>query len=103
MSQFDVHRARGDAAQLAPYLVVLQTNVLADLNVVVVAPMRLATKFGPTVKHLHVKLDFADKAHVLAPEELISLPRKLLGERVGSIVAARQSVLAALDFLFAGF
>jgi toxin CcdB len=103
MSQFDVHRTRGDAAKLAPYLVVMQADVLRDLNAVVVAPLRLASKSGPHIKHLHVAIDFMGKAHVLAPEELISLPLKLLGESAGSIAEKRQQILAALDFLFTGF
>ena len=103
MAQFDVHRTRGDAARLAPYLVILQNDFLNELASVIVAPMRPATKHGKRVERLHVEVEFEGDKHVIAPEQMISLPRSLFGKRAGSVASVRQPLLAALDFVFLGF
>lgn len=103
MSQFDVHRTRGEAAALAPYLVILQTDFAADLDTVVVAPLRPAAAIQPKLKRLHVAVDFQDGAYVVAPHEMASLPRTVLGAHAGSLARARQDLMAAIDFLFLGF
>ena len=103
MAQFDVHKARGTAARFAPYLLVLQADALANLNTVIVAPMRPAGRSPLIVKHLHVIAEFLSARHVVFPEELVSLPRQALGAKAGSLTSARQELTAALDFLFYGF
>lgn len=103
MAQFDVHRTRGDAARLAPFLVVMQTDFLADLASVVVVPMRPAKLHGKIVSRLHVATDFEGQPHVVAPEQMIALPRSELGPRAGSVARQRQPLLAAVDFVFLGF
>lgn len=103
MTQFDVHRTRGDVARLAPFLVLLQTDFLSDLASVVVAPMRPVSAHGPVLKRLHVAVQFLGQDHVVASEQLVSLPRSALGAREGSLAEHRQALLSAVDFLFLGF
>lgn len=101
MAQFDVHPTRGQAARLAPYLVELQNDSVADLATVVVAPLRKADA-GKPLSVLHVPVSLDGEAYWLAVEELISLPRKALQPSVASIGEVRPAVIAAVDFLFSG-
>lgn len=101
--QFDVHHTRGDAKKLAPYLVNLQNEVLGELATVLVAPMRPAGDHGPVLKRAQVEVEFDGQPCVVAPEQMVSLPRAALGPRAGTIEPARQELLAAVDFLFIGF
>jgi toxin CcdB len=102
MSQFDVHRTVGPARKLAPYLVVLQTDLLETASLRVVAPLRPVKGFGPPVETLHVPLLLAGKSYVMSTEELASVPVQALGERVGSVATYRSAIFEALDFLFTG-
>jgi toxin CcdB len=103
VNQFDVFQTRGDAARLAPFLVLLQSDLLGALASVVVAPLRPEALHGAQLNRLHVPLPFLGEPHVLAPEQLVSLPRAALGPRVGSLAEHRQTLMGALDFLFLGF
>ena len=103
MNQFDVFRTRGDAARLAPFLVVLQSDLLGSLASVVVAPLRPEVDHGPLLSRLHVPVEFLGARYVLAPEQLISLPRSTLGAPAGSLAGHRQALLPAVDFVFLGF
>ncbi len=102
MPQFDVYRTQGAARKLAPFLVVLQTDLLEAARLRVVAPLRLRRGFGPLAKTLHVPVLLTDRDYVLSTEELASVPAQVLGERVGNIADHRLAIIAALDFLFTG-
>jgi toxin CcdB len=101
MAQFDVHPTRGQAARLAPYLVELQSDSVADLATAVVAPLRKTGADKP-LGVLHVPASLNGETYWLAVEELISLPRKLLQPPVANIGAVRPAVIAAVGFLFSG-
>ena len=101
MAQFDVHPTRGQAARLAPYLVELQSESVADLAMAVVAPLRKAGG-GKPLSILHVPASLDGETYWLAVEELISLPRKVLQPPVANSGAVRPAVIAAMDFLFSG-
>lgn len=103
MNQFDVFRTRGDAARLAPFLVLLQSDLLAGLASVVVAPLRPEASHGAQLKGLHAPVDFLGERHVLAPEQMVSLPRTALGPRAGSLAGQRAAIMTSLDYLFLGF
>ena len=102
MPQFDVHRTLGSARKLAPFLVVLQTDLLELARLRVVAPLRPVRGFGPLLKTLHVPVLLTGRNYVLSTEELASVPAQILGERVGNISDRRHAIVAALDFLFTG-
>ncbi len=102
MSQFDVHRARGDQRRYAPYLVVLQSDLVELMRTALIAPLRPLRSFGPVVKALHVSAEFGGETHILSPEEMAAVPREVLGERVGSLESRRHEIIAALDLLFTG-
>jgi toxin CcdB len=102
MQQFDVCRTRGALRKHAPYLVVLQSDLIDLIRTAVVAPMRPLQGFGPIIKGLHVVESLDGESHVLSPEEMAAVPRSVLGECIGSLAAHRSRIIAALDLLFTG-
>lgn len=103
MNQFDVFRTSGEVARLAPYLVLLQNDLLSGLASVVVAPLRKPDDHGAPLPRLHPTLEFLGERYVFSPEQLVSLPRAMLGPRAGSLADQRDALMAAVDVLFIGF
>jgi toxin CcdB len=103
MPQFDVHRnTDAEGRKRAPFVLVIQSDFLADLQTRVAAPLVLAGRFGTAVKRLNPTFKVADRVVVLSISELAAIDRRELGEAVGSLAASRDDIMAALDFLFTG-
>jgi toxin CcdB len=103
MRQFDVLQNTDSAtAPWAPYLVVLQHDLLQDLATVVVAPMVREEAFGRPVTILNPVFTVQDAPVVLSIAELAGVSRTSLGDKVGSLAEHRSDILAALDLLFTG-
>jgi len=102
VGQYDVHRTRAAQRKHAPYLVVLQSDLVNLIRTAVIAPLRPLRGFGRTADRLHVMADFAGEPHVLSLEEMASVPREVLGEKVGSLGSCRAEILSAIDLLFTG-
>lgn len=103
MDRFDIYRVRREQKGLAPYLVVLSAPHLSELTTVVVAPLVPLKIVGNPIRRLQPVVDVNGLAHVLVINDLLSIPRSLLGQRIGSIEAQRFDVVTALDFLFQGY
>jgi len=103
MVQFDLHRSPKGLDSSAPYLLVLQSDLTDALSTVVVAPVRAASKQQPPIGRLQVVIPHAGKPHVLWVQELVSVPRRLLGPKVATWSAHRDDIVAALDLLFTGY
>ncbi len=104
MAQFDVFRNNNPSTRTrVPYLLDVQTNLLESLATRVVVPLckpellkgKLAERLNPL---------FAVERHKLAmlTQELAAIPVKALGEKVASLCAERQAIIAALDLLITG-
>ncbi len=103
MHQFDVHRnPNPDSASWAPYLLILQSDLLGDLHTAVVAPLVHEAQFGCPATALNPVFDFDEARVVLSIAELAGVSRRQLGEGVGSLAARRDEILAAVDLLFTG-
>ncbi len=103
MPQFDVLRNPGSkTASWAPYLIVLQTDLLSELGTVVVAPLVREAEFGRPATTLHPVFEVDGQRVVLSVAELAGVSRRLLGERIGTLVARRDEIIAAVDLLFTG-
>ena len=102
MAQFDVHASRGETARLAPSIVTLQAGLLADLQTVVVAPLHLPKTLTHPIDGLHLAVAFKGKSYLLAIEQLISLPRAVLGRPTGSLLADQAAIKRSIDLLFFG-
>ncbi|MFO7954186.1 MAG: CcdB family protein [Thioalkalivibrio sp.] len=103
MPQFSVHRnPSADTASWAPYLLVLQNDLFADLSTVVVAPLIHAEAFGRPAHILNPAFTIEGHPVVLSTAELAGVSRATLGEEVHSLGAERNTIMAACDFLFTG-
>jgi toxin CcdB len=90
-----------DAAQ-RPYLVILQSDLISGLTSTVVAPlvtrenMRGAQRLNPI-------LSVEGREYWLATHELFAFDQRILHGRVTTLADRRDTIMAALDFLFLGF
>lgn len=102
MAQFDIHAVPSADADYAPYLVELQSDLVAGLDSTIVAPLVRRADAGPILHHLNPVIRFGDEELVLRVGELVSLPRNMLGRKVGSAHADRDALMAAIDVVFFG-
>ena len=104
MAQFDVYQnPNKDTNQTAPYLLDLQADLLDSLATRVVVPLIAATLMGRAVKHLNPRFKVKGEAVFMSTAELAGVQKSALGKKVGSLREQRNEIIAALDFLFAGF
>lgn len=101
MTQFDVCRARGTGG--APYLVILQSDLAARLDTVVVAPLWPLAEQPLPIRKLQPLVTLKTGEHVLSVQELLSIPRSALGAVVDNLGHERAAVIAAIDLLFTGY
>lgn len=103
MAQLDVH-ANGLASDAgeAPYLLLLQADLLRDLGTLVVAPLYPLEEFGPTITRLHPVLQIDDQRMVLSTAELAGISRHNLGPYITNLEPHRDAIFAAVDLLFFG-
>lgn len=101
--QFDIVRnPEGDDAVHRPYLIILQSDLISGLRSTIVAPLVVrreivgATRLNPLVVVNGEEL-------WLAMHELFAIDRRILGKPVASLDAERDSIMAAIDFLFLGY
>lgn len=103
MRQFDiVGNPDPDTASWAPYLLVLQHDLLRDLATVVVAPLVRVEAFGRPATILNPIFTVRESRVVLSTAELAGVTRQGLGEPVSSLAAHRTEILAAVDLLLTG-
>ncbi|MDN5848066.1 MAG: CcdB family protein [Nitrococcus sp.] len=103
MRQFDVLRnADPQACSWAPYILVLQADLLDELQTVVVAPLVLTVNFSRPTRILNPVFDVGGVSLVLSVAELAGISRHVLGERVASLASEREAIVAAIDLLFTG-
>jgi toxin CcdB len=103
MRQFDVVRnPNPDTSSWAPYLVVLQNDLLEELRTTVVAPLLREDHFGRPAQVLNPVFQIDGERVVLSTAELAGVSVSLLGETLGSLAEERRSIVAALDLLFTG-
>lgn len=102
MAQYDVV-ANPDPAtsSRAPYLIVLQHDLLAQLPTVVVAPL-VKEAFSP-VPHLNPKIPVGSQTFYLSTAELFATRRNRLGERVANAADLHDALVRATDLIFTGF
>jgi toxin CcdB len=103
MAQFDVYTNPNPATRkLIPYLLDVQADLLDSLATRVVVPLVLAEQFGKAAKQLNPKLKINGVAVTMSTPELAGVANRSLGEKVASLKAKRNEVIAALDLLFTG-
>jgi toxin CcdB len=90
-----------DPSRSLGMVVVLQHALLDDLNTRVVAPLVLSTEL-PHIPRLRPKVRVDEKEYVVAIDRLAAVPRRSVGEMVGSMQLRREEMIGAIDFLFTG-
>jgi toxin CcdB len=102
MRQFDVYRNPARSTQKAmPYLVVLQSDVVSETAMVIVAALVPALKTSKPSR-LYPTFDVAGRRHMLLTPDLASIPRTALTAPITSLREKRDKIIAALDILFVG-
>lgn len=103
MRQFDVLRnPNPETASWAPYLLVLQNDLLRELRTTVVAPLVRQAHSGRPVQVLNPVYEVLGEPLVLSTAELAGVSTRMPGEKVASLADRRIEIIAAIDLLFAG-
>ena len=103
MARFDIYRNGGTHQAGTPYLIDVQSNVLAPLNTRVVIPVRRMDHFAQVAlpRDLTPVFVIEGRECLLDTPKLAAIPKRELKECVGTIDA--QLVIAALDRLFGAY
>ena len=103
MAQFDVYRnpvdTRGDDF---PYVLEVQSDLLAHLNIRVVVPLVRADIADPPLPGLNPRFVVEDRAVVMATTLLGGLPARALRAPVASLAERRHEIVGAIDVLVTG-
>lgn len=103
MAQFDVHENRGASRDRMPYLVDVQSELLAALRTRVVVPLARAGTTGlRSAERLMPTLEIGREPLILLTPQLAGISRSELGPAVGSLADERSAIIDALDVLFTG-
>jgi toxin CcdB len=104
MAQFGIHRNPNPQTKAqVPFLLDVQSDLLADLGTRVVVPLcpALAMK-GKLVKTLMPLLQIDGKSYAMLTPQLAGIERKQMGAEVADLAGHRHEIIAALDLLFTG-
>ena len=103
MDKYDVFELTGGRGRSASTLVVvLQHRLLMDLQTVVVAPLAapLATEKSP---RLRPNVQIAGRTLQLQTDRLAAIDKRILGRRIGDVLAESDRVDTAIAVLLNGF
>ena len=102
MRQFDVVPSPQADRGIAPYVLILQSDLLTDLDTRLAAPFLAPDRFQP-IRHLNPVFEFDQGSWMLATQMMAAVPvAELTGEVVASLASERDAVIRAVDFLLAG-
>ncbi len=103
MAQFDIHRnLNPDTKKLFPYLLNLQSDLLEVIATRVVVPLAREEAIGKPAQKLNPRFSVEGATLIMNAAEIAGVPKRILGEAVGSASHRRGEVIAALDVLFTG-
>ena len=100
MPQFDVFRTR--SATVYPFVVDIQADVHGKLATRIVVPMVTRARYAQPATRLTPIVRVRDDDYILLFPLMAAVPTASLGEIVGSLVAQRATLIAALDLLITG-
>ena len=104
MAQYDVHHNASDGTSGdVPYLLDIQSDLLAQLQTRVVVPLIPADRYGKPITRLNPVFDIRGETCIGAFTELAGVPRSCLGDVICSVSQQRDDITAAVDFLLQGF
>lgn len=100
MAQFDVFKSPHGG--LYPFVLDIQSDLLATLATRVVVPFVSTKKYGKAITRLHPTATIAGVEYVLKFHDLAAVPATVLLRPVDSLAHRRAELIAALDLLFTG-
>src|SRR5262245_9353408 len=103
MAQFDVYRNPGADAKTIPYLLDVQSDLLADVTTRIVVPLFHAKSYGRPARRLNPVFTVEGHSVVMSTTELAGVLPIALGARVSSLADRRDEIRDALDFAFQGY
>ena len=99
MPQFDVYANPGQNADLIPFLLDVQSDML---DTRLVAPLVDATR-AKAMSRLNPEFIIEGRRLFLSTQEMSGYPRRALGEPLFNLSQRRDEILVAIDFLMLGF
>ena len=99
MSQFDIHRNVDGRKEITPYVVVVQSRRFDGTRRRVVVPIVVKSAVHSTDPVLNPVFEIEGKQVVLNTLAMVSMPVERLGERIGSLAADGDRIIAAIDLL----
>jgi toxin CcdB len=103
MAQFDVYRNPDPgSSKTIPYLLDIQTDLLAGLATRVVVPLIVSGSCAKPAKSLNPVFTIEDHSVVMSTQELAGVARSNLGDRVANLASERAAIITALDLLITG-
>jgi toxin CcdB len=103
MAQFDVYvNPIPQARRAYPYVAVLQSDLAETGRDRIVAPLAPKARLTGTAGRLTPHVRVSDVDHVLLVPNLAAINAKDLRELRGHLLAHREVIVAALDYLFLG-
>jgi hypothetical protein len=104
MAQFDVFvNANSNTAKQFPYLLEVQSNLFEDANRAVYIPLVSERTLKKPDDILNAVLNIAGQSVRLFPLDISSASRSATGKLVGNVKDDSDSVVAAMDLLFARY
>jgi toxin CcdB len=104
MPCFDVYHNSGEYAEVTPYLLDVQSDLLQGLETRIVIPLRRRDRF-PAVSlpaNLMSTFEIEGVECLLETPKLAAVPLRLLKTPIASLASRQFEITAALDFLFQG-
>lgn len=100
MAQFDVHRNHGKQRDSIPYVVVVQSAIFDGYNRRVVVPLVRESELSSAAHpRLNPRFKIQNVTVALHPLQIVSVPKRTLGDPVDSLAAESDRIVAALDEL----
>lgn len=99
MAQFDVHRNVGPRRSEIPFIVVVQSRRLDDYGRRVVIPLVARSGVAAVEPSLNPTFEIDGQVVVLHPLEIVSVAVDRLGQRVGTLEADGDRIIAAIDIV----
>lgn len=101
MRQFDVCAPTFRTPPDAPYLIVLQSDLLSGLRTTIAAPLRRRHP-KENFTRLTPRVQVEGEEFLLSVTEVAYVPVQSLGRVAANLSADRERIIAALDMLFTG-
>lgn len=97
MAQFDVHRNLGASREGVPFVVIVQSRQLDGYRRRVVIPLVVASAMPRADPNLNPRFRVGTVEVALHPLDILSIDVDRLGERVGTLAAHGDEIIAAID------